>query len=153
MRLKDVLERKGKDVRSIAPQSSCAEVVAELVRHNIGSLLVRDEPGSPVLGIVTERDILRAHVNHPVPLEQLTVATVMSSELVTAAPDDDIQEAMRLMTTHRIRHLPVIQDKELFGLVSIGDVVKANHDELVRENHDMRSYIQGGGGSAVAPIG
>jgi len=153
MRLKDVLERKGKDVRSIQPQSSCAEVVAELVRFNIGSLIVRDEPGSTVLGIVTERDILRAQAKHGGTLDQLSVGSIMSSELVTARPDDDIQEAMRLMTTHRIRHLPVMQNEELYGLVSIGDVVKANHDELVRENHDMRSYIQGGGGSAVAPLG
>jgi CBS domain-containing protein len=152
MRLKEVLERKGKDVRSIPSQATCAEVVAVLVEHNIGSLLVREEPGSPVLGIITERDILRAHANHNLTLDQLTVATVMSSKLVTAKPDDDLQEAMRLMTDHRIRHLPVMLADELCGLVSIGDIVKANHDELVRENHDMRNYIQGGGGSVVAPL-
>jgi CBS domain-containing protein len=153
MRLRDVLEQKSKDVRSISSQSSCAEVVAQLVRFNIGSLIVRDEPGSPVLGIITERDILRAHAKHGATLDQMPVASIMSRELVTAKPEDDIQEAMRLMTIHRIRHLPVIQDKELVGLVSIGDVVKAKHDELERENHDMRSYIQGGGSSVVAPLG
>jgi CBS domain-containing protein len=153
MRLRDVLERKSKDIRSIPSQSSCAEVVTELVRFNIGSLLVRDAPSSPILGIITERDILRALAERQLPLEQLSVAMIMSRGLVTAGPDDDIMVAMELMTTHRVRHLPVVQDEAFVGLVSIGDIVKANHEELEQENHHMRSYILGGGSSAVAPLG
>jgi CBS domain-containing protein len=151
MRLREILEQKSQVVRTISSQSSCDDVVTELVRFNIGSLIVRDAPGGPMMGIITERDILKAQAANRVPLEQLSVAKFMTSVLISARPDDDITVAMRLMTTHRIRHLPVIENDQLFGLVSIGDVVKAQHDELVMENHHMRSYIQGGGSSVVAP--
>ncbi len=151
MRLRNILEQKSQVVRTISSQSSCDEVVTELVRFNIGSLIVRDAPDGPVLGIITERDLLKAQAANRVPLDELPVAKFMTSVLISARPDDDITVAMRLMTTHRIRHLPVIENDRLFGLVSIGDVVKAQHDELVMENHHMRSYIQGGGSSVVAP--
>jgi CBS domain-containing protein len=151
MRLRDVLAGKGKDVRTITSAASCEDVVTELVRFNIGSLIVRDRPDGAVLGIITERDILKALAANRVPLAELTVARFMSSALVTAGPDDDITVAMGLMTTHRIRHLPVVESGALFGLVSIGDIVKAQHDELEMENHHMRSYIQGGG-SAATPM-
>jgi len=149
MRLKDVLQQKSKDVRTISSTASCDEVVNELVRFNIGSLIVCDEPSGPILGIITERDILRVQAAHKAPLDKLRVASFMSCKLVTAEPDDDIQVAMGLMTTHRIRHLPVLQGDRLYGIVSIGDVVKAQHDELERENHHMRSYILGGGSTAT----
>ena len=151
MRLRDILDQKSHEVRAISPQSTLDDVVSELVRFNIGSLIVRDAPGGPVLGIITERDILKGLAAHRVPLTQLTVAKFMTSTLIYARPDDDITEAMRLMTTHRVRHLPVIEDDQLYGLVSIGDVVKAQHDQLVMENHHMLSYIQGGG-SVATPL-
>ena len=151
MRLRDVLAGKSKDVRTISSTASCDDVVMELVRFNIGSLIVRDRPDGPVLGIITERDILKAQAANRVPLADLRVAKFMSSALVTAGPDDDITVAMGLMTTHRIRHLPVVEGGELFGLLSIGDIVKAQHDELEMENHHMRSYIQGGG-SVATPL-
>jgi signal-transduction protein with cAMP-binding, CBS, and nucleotidyltransferase domain len=149
MRLRDVLAGKSKEVRTIASQATCGEVVNELVRHNIGSLIVRDSTDGPILGIITERDILKVHAANSVPLAELPVAKYMSSKLETASPDDDIMVAMGLMTTHRIRHLPVIENGQLFGLLSIGDVVKAQHDELVMENHHMLAYIQGGGSVAT----
>lgn len=152
MRLRDILDQKSHVVRTIASQATCDDVVTELVRFNIGSLIVRDSPGGRVLGIITERDILKAQAANRVPLADLPVGRFMTSVLVTAAPDDDITVAMGLMTTHRIRHLPVIEGGELYGLVSIGDIVKAQHDELVMENHHMRSYIQGGTSSVVAPL-
>ena len=151
MLLKDVLEKKGKDVHTISSNSSADDVVMELVRFNIGSLLVQDSPGGPILGIITERDILPRRGGAPAPLEQLQVGTCMSRDLITAQPEDDITVAMRLMTTHRVRHLPVIHCDQLHGIVSIGDIVKAHHDELELENYWMHSYIQGGGSSVVAP--
>jgi CBS domain-containing protein len=151
MRLRDILDQKSHEVRAISPQSTLDDVVSELVRFNIGSLIVRDAPGGPVLGIITERDILKGLAANRVPLTQLTVAKFMTSTLIYARPDDDITEAMRLMTTHRVRHLPVMENDQLHGLVSIGDVVKAQHDQLVMENHHMLSYIQGGG-SVATPL-
>jgi CBS domain-containing protein len=152
MRLREILDQKSNEVRTISSSANCDDVVTELVRFNIGSLLVRDTPGGPVLGIITERDVLKAQAANRVPLQQLSVAKFMTASLISARPDDDITVAMGLMTTHRIRHLPVMEGSHLHGLVSIGDVVKAQHDELVMENHHMRSYIQSGGGSAIAPV-
>jgi CBS domain-containing protein len=151
MRLRNILDQKSYNVREISSRATLDDVVSELVRFNIGSLIVRDAPGGPVLGIITERDILKGLAANRVPLTQLTVAKFMTSTLIYARPDDDITEAMRLMTTHRVRHLPVIENDQLHGLVSIGDIVKAQHDQLVMENHHMLSYIQGGG-SVATPL-
>jgi CBS domain-containing protein len=151
MRLRSILDQKSHSVREISSRATLDDVVSELVRFNIGSLIVRDAPGGPVLGIITERDILKGLAANRVPLTQLTVAKFMTSTLIYARPDDDITEAMRLMTTHRVRHLPVMENDQLHGLVSIGDVVKAQHDQLVMENHHMLSYIQGGG-SVATPL-
>ena len=152
MLLKDLLEKKSKDVHTISSNASADDVVTELVRFNIGSLLVRDSPRGPILGIITERDILRALAAHGAPLEQLRVGMCMSRDLIVAQPEDDIIVAMRLMTMHRIRHVPVFHRGRLYGIVSIGDIVKAHHDELEMENYLMQSYIQGGGSAVVAPL-
>lgn len=152
MRLRDILDQKSHVVRTISSQATCDDVVTDLVRFNIGSLIVRDSAEGPVLGIITERDVLKAQAANRVPLTQLPIAKFMTKNLVTARPDDDITVAMGLMTAHRVRHLPVLEGGQLYGMLSIGDVVKAQHDELEMENHHMRSYIQGGTGSAVAPL-
>lgn len=152
MRLRDILDQKSHVVRTISSHATCDDVVTELVRFNIGSLVVRDSADGPVLGIITERDVLKAQAANRVPLTQLPVSQFMTRDLITARPDDDITVAMGLMTAHRVRHLPVIEAGMLYGMLSIGDVVKAQHDELVIENHHMRSYIQGGTGSVVAPL-
>jgi CBS domain-containing protein len=151
MLLKDVLKTKSKDIHTISSNASADEVVTELVRFNIGSLLVRDSSAGPILGIITERDILRAMARR-VPLVKLRVGACMSRELITAQPEDDIAVAMRLMTTHRVRHVPVVHRDQLHGIVSIGDIVKAHHDELELQTHLMHSYIQGGGSAVVTPL-
>jgi CBS domain-containing protein len=156
MRLQDILSRKGAGVCMIAPEATADDAVAELVRYNIGSLMVCQfgDDGQPrvVLGIITERDILRAQAAHRAPLEALLVANVMTTELVTARPSDSVEEAMRLMTEHRVRHLPIIADGQLAGMVSIGDIIKAQFDELVAENFYMRSYIQGEGAEVATTL-
>lgn len=151
MLLREILEQKGKEVHTIFANASAEEVVTELVRLDIGSLLVREAPGGPILGIITERDILRAQATHRAPLNQLRVANCMSNQLITAQPDDDFTVAMRLMTTHRVRHLPVVRGEQLYGIVSIGDIVKAQHDELEMDIYHMRTYIQGGASSVAMP--
>jgi CBS domain-containing protein len=150
MLLREVLKKKSRHVHTISPTASVDEVVQELVRLNIGSLLVRDFPGGPILGIITERDILRALAQRA-PLEQLRVGVCMSRQLITAQPEDDITVAVQLMTTHRVRHVPVVNGGELYGIVSIGDVVMAHHAELELENDLMHRYIQGGS-AVVTPL-
>ena len=76
----------------------------------------------------------------------------MTRDLITAQPEDDITVAMRLMTTHRVRHLPVVDRDQVYGIVSIGDIVKVHHDELEVENYLMNSYIQGGASSVVTSL-
>ncbi len=143
MLLRDILRQKGTDVHRVTPSASLAEAVDRLVEHNIGSLLVCD--GESIAGIITERDILRACRTHAGQLESQVVRDHMTGldQLVTGKPDDRISEVMGLLTEKRIRHLPVLEDGKLVGLISIGDVVKAQHDLLSVENHYLKSYIQG----------
>ncbi len=145
MSLQEILHHKGSGVLSIAPQATLAEVVQKLVKHNCGSLVVcEDDHPCRMVGIITERDILRACADRKASLEQLRVADSMSRNPVTGSPHDSIQEAMGLMTNKRIRHLPLVDDDgSLAGLVSIGDLVKHQHDQLSMENHYLKSYIHG----------
>ena len=112
-----------------------------LVGHNCGSLVVFEN--GEMVGIITERDILRTCAQTRGPLEGIPVGERMTRCPSTASLDDDLTEIMGLMTNQRIRHLPVIEKGELAGLVSIGDVVKAQHAELMRENHYLKNYILG----------
>src|SRR5262249_20964759 len=102
----------------------------------------RPSPGR-MLGIVTERDILKAYAAHKSRCATLKVADIMTVDVVTGAPTDSVEETMGLMTAMRIRHLPVVEDGQLQGLVSIGDVVKIQYDRLSMENHYLKSYLQG----------
>lgn len=140
MKLKDILQRKGTDVLSISSHASLQDVVAMLVQSNYGSLLVVDE--GELRGIITERDILRAAAVASRPLTDCVVQDHMSVDLLVGKLDDTLSDAMGWMTEHRVRHLPVIQEEELVGIVSIGDLVKAQHDHLSMENHYLKNYIQ-----------
>lgn len=144
MTLRDILFAKGNLVHTIGSRATLDEVVQKLVRNNCGSLIVRDsEPNGPMLGIITERDILKACAARQAPLTTMTVADVMSATVSIGSPNDSVEDTMGLMTEHRIRHLPVVEGGQLVGLVSIGDVVKMQHDRLTMENHYLKSYIQG----------
>jgi CBS domain-containing protein len=140
MQLKEILELKGDVVHTIGPRETLADVVRKLVAWNCGSLVVCD--GDRMVGIITERDILRASADLSQPLEAVAVESRMTAEVVTGTPDDRVQDVMGLLTEKRIRHLPVLQDGRLVGMISIGDVVKAQHDRLTMENHYLKNYIQ-----------
>jgi CBS domain-containing protein len=146
MKLQEILMVKGTVVYSIAPDATLQDVVRTLVEHRIGSLLVcgTDALGrEELLGIITERDILYCCVAGSRPLSQVKVDEAMSTTLITGTPDDEVEHVMGLMTTHRIRHLPVLCEGRLAGMISIGDVVKAQHDRLAMENRFMKDYIAG----------
>ena len=141
MTLREILERKGAHVFQTTLSATLADVVDDLVAHNVGSLLVFD--GGQMAGIITERDILRACASRHAPLDQMLVQDHMTSDVVTASPQDRISFVMSLLTERRIRHLPVIENEAVVGMISIGDIVKAQSDELSVENHYLKSYIQG----------
>lgn len=140
MLVRDILSDKGKLVHTCAPDDSLADVVDLLVGHNIGSLVVLEE--GEMVGIITERDILRASAATRGPLEFLNVRERMTRCPVVASLSHDVADVMCVMTERRIRHLPVVEGGHLIGIISIGDTVKAQHDELSRENHYLKSYIQ-----------
>jgi len=147
MTLKDILLEKGYAVHTIGPEATLEDVVQTLVRHNCGSLVVceqttvGDEP--QVVGIITERDILRACAARKAPLDKQRVADVMTGNLITGSPTDSVEDTMGLLTEKRIRHLPILEEGRLRGIISIGDVVKAQHQQMAVENHYLKSYIQG----------
>ena len=145
MLLQDILETKGTTVLTTSPEASLAEAVRQMCDHKVGSMLVcqRDvAQGERLVGIVTERDLLRCFAAGKCDLTVLTVAEVMTTKLITARPGDSVTDLMGVMTTHRIRHVPVLNGAALVGMVSIGDLLKAQHDNLVVENQFMREYIQ-----------
>ena len=142
--LQEILLTKGARVLSISPRATLADVVEKLVKHNCGSLVVcEEEDCTRMLGIITERDILRSCAGGNAAFNQIRVVDVMSRELITGSPQESVQQAMGVMTDHRIRHLPIVDDDgKLIGMVSIGDLVKQQHDQLSMENHYLKSYIQ-----------
>ncbi|MEO2020982.1 MAG: CBS domain-containing protein [Pirellulaceae bacterium] len=141
MTIRTILQAKGNQVFKTEPEEILSVVVKQLVYRRCGSLLVCR--GDELVGIITERDILRASATEGYNLETTTVAELMTSDLVTGTPDDSISETMGLLTERRIRHLPILDDGKLAGMISIGDVVKAQYAKLSIENHYLKSYIQG----------
>ena len=141
MLLKEILEAKGHDVLTIEPTASVAAAVEELVANNCGSLVVCD--GDKMVGIFSERDVLRTIAGINQPLAEIRVEDRMTREVITGSPHDNVNDTMGLMTKNHIRHLPVLEDGALAGMISIGDVVKAQHQKLTIENHMLMTYIQG----------
>jgi CBS domain-containing protein len=146
MRLQDILSEKGTAVHSIRTDATLQDVVAKLIDLRIGALVICQPDAAGIerlVGIITDRDILYASAHGQRPLHEVRVSEVMTTELITGTPEDEIGHAMGLMTYRRIRHLPIVVDGRLSGIVSIGDLVKAQHDRLAVENRFMKDYISG----------
>ncbi len=141
MRISDVLDRKGREVVTVSPDRSVHEAMQVLVGNNVGSVIVVE--GERPVGILTERDVLRLGAANPGALESTSVADAMTRDLVVAMPGDLVDYAAGIMTSNRIRHLPIIDGDRLAGVLSIGDVVKAIKQEQEVENRYLRDYIQG----------
>lgn len=140
MKISSILTNKGDFVATVAPESSVTDLLALLAEHKIGAVVVCDEEGH-VVGIVSERDVARAaHTHGKIALEQ-PVSQIMTALVVTCAPDSTTVELMGLMTEKRVRHIPVILDDRLIGIVSIGDIVKARLAELETERDALQAYI------------
>jgi CBS domain-containing protein len=145
MNLQDILRQKGALVHTISSQATLDDVVQKLVQQNCGSLVVCDSDcnqAGAMVGIITERDILKACAAQQGSLDQRRVSQVMSGNVITGSPGDRVEDVMGVMTNRRIRHLPVLDEGRLAGMVSIGDLVKAQHHEYAMENHYLKSYIQ-----------
>jgi CBS domain-containing protein len=138
----EILGDKGRDVLKIDAGASVFEAVEQMVAANVGSLLVTD--GGDIAGIVTERDYLRRVTLEGRTDRDTAVGEIMTSPLVVVNPDTSIDECMAVMTDRRIRHVPVVEDGEVVGLVSIGDVVKFKSKQQSFEIQYLTDYITAG---------
>jgi CBS domain-containing protein len=143
VKVQSILGAKGTAVTTIQPIATVAEAASLLREQGIGALVVSND-GRGVDGIVSERDIVRRLATEGAEVLERSVAEVMTGEVTTCSPNDTVDELMALMTELRVRHLPVVVDGELRGVVSIGDVVKAHVAQLETEVHAMQEYIQTG---------
>ena len=141
MRIADVLRGKGGAVVTINPDATVSELLAGLAEHNIGAMVVVAPDG--VKGIVSERDVVRQLHAHGASVLSLPVEKIMTAVVSTCTKSDTVDSLTLLMTEHRVRHVPVLEDGKLIGIVSIGDVVKARLDEMEYETSSLRSFIHG----------
>lgn len=139
MRIADVLRGKGTAVATVSPTATVAELVAKLSSYNVGAMPVLD--GARLVGIVSERDVVRRLHAGGASLLDGRVADIMTSDVTTCSPGDLVADLARVMTAGRFRHLPVVEGGELVGIVSIGDLVKARIDRLEIEREQLQSYI------------
>jgi CBS domain-containing protein len=140
MRVADVLRHKGSMVATVDPGATVAQVIGSLASHNVGALVVTDD-GRSVHGIVSERDVVRALHTHGALLLSMVVSQIMTADVTTCVPGDDISLLARTMTDRRFRHMPVVVDGTLIGIVTIGDLVKGRIDELETEHDQLVGYI------------
>lgn len=150
MRIKDILEEKGTGVVTIDAGQTIHAAIMQLNHHGFGALIVTGKEGQ-VAGIVTERDILQCcgdnctHLTTPPPREQticpFLVGDIMTKNLVIGVPEDDLNYAMGVMIKHKIRHLPILDNGKLAGIISAGDLVNAHFEENVFESRTLKEYI------------
>lgn len=141
MKVKDILAAKGGDVIGIEPAATLETAARLLSKHRIGVVVIRGA-GGRLAGILSERDIVRAVAADGAAALQRSVGQVMTRDVVTCGEEDACADIMEQMTSRKFRHLPVVRDNALVGLVSIGDVVKQRVDEIERESEAMRDYIR-----------
>ena len=144
MKLATILAGKGSDVVTIAPNASIRELLSLLSEHKVGALVVSTD-GKSISGIVSERDVVRTFATTDNPYDE-QVSNIMTSEVFVAPPEAHVDELMEIMTTRRVRHIPVTDEAGgLLGIVSIGDVVKSRLGELESEKEALLGYITNGG--------
>jgi CBS domain-containing protein len=141
MKISLILKDKGGHVYTIAPDASMGDALKSMLEHNIGSLVVLGPDGS-LQGILSERDMLRAVDQHGEAWSKAQVSAAMTADVVTAKIDNKVDFAMDLMTTRRIRHLPILDNGKLAGMLSIGDIIKAQLNEIAFQNQMLKNYIK-----------
>jgi CBS domain-containing protein len=142
MRIADVLRNKGASVATITPETSVAGLLTELTVHNIGAMVVVSPDG--LVGIVSERDVVRKLHELGNDILYRPVSDIMTTLVVTCTPDDSVDHLNRVMTENRVRHVPVVVNGRLAGIVSIGDVVKTRMEELEAQQEQLQAYITQG---------
>lgn len=142
MHVAAVLKRKGNRIVSAAPADTVAAIARLLTEHRIGAVLVVEEDGRPV-GILSERDIVRAIARDGASALSRPASDLMTRELITGRPTDTVADLMAVMTDRRIRHIPILEEGRIVGVISIGDVVKARIDDAELEVESLRGFVAG----------
>ncbi len=140
MFVSNILKDKGRRIVSVGPEKRIDEIAKVLTRERIGAVLVRDETGT-LVGVLSERDIVAGIARQGGGALTLHAHDLMTADVVTCKLADSVPQVMAMMTERRIRHLPVVEDNQLIGLISIGDVVKHRLAEVEGEAEQMRQYI------------
>jgi CBS domain-containing protein len=141
--IEHILQRKGKEVVTVTADTPVKSAVDTLREHNVGAIVVVDEPRH-VVGILSERDVVRALATEGAAVLRRAVHELMSSDVTTCGPRSSVDELMKVMTERRIRHIPVVDGSTLAGIVSIGDVVKSRIGELEDEAETLHDYLSSG---------
>ena len=144
MHVKDVLAHKGAAVATVTPGALITEVIAALAEHHVGALVVTSD-GRTIEGIVSERDVVRALHTRGAELLGTQVSEIMTVNVLTSSPGDEVRSLAKTMTEKRFRHMPVVVDGALAGIVTIGDIVKNRLDELETEHDQLVDYISSTG--------
>ncbi len=141
MTVRSILDTKGHEIQSIEPDVKLSAAIKILGERKIGAVLVMNQ--GHLEGILSERDIVRVLGERGARVLEEPVSAVMTRKVVSCRESDTVAGIMEMMTLGKFRHLPVVEDGKVVGLISIGDIVKAQHQQMVLENHYLKTYIQG----------
>jgi len=142
VKIRDIIAKKGSKVVSVKQYDSLAKAVRTMTDRNVGSALVMDESGQ-IRGVITERDVLRYCADLTCSLSEAKVSSLMTTDILVAVPNDDVETMIGTMVEGRFRHLPVVEGGKLFGVVSMGDLVKSQLKDVKIENRHLKDYIEG----------
>ena len=143
MKVKDILGHKPANVITISATQSLLDASKLLTEHNIGALIVVDKKDAPV-GILSERDIVRKIASQGASALDMLIEDAMTRDIIIGFPGEELSDVSTTMTNKRIRHLPIMDNQALVGMISIGDIVKSQLDHAENEAHTLRQYITGG---------
>ncbi|UCC79581.1 MAG: CBS domain-containing protein [Candidatus Zixiibacteriota bacterium] len=141
MKARDIIAKKGSTVYTGSPSFTVKEALDIMIKNKVGALVILDDTQHPI-GIITEKDVLFLASKHD-NWRHLAVSENMTTKLIIGIPDDDVEYIMSLMTLNRFRHIPVLDDGKLAGIISIGDIVKAQLKDVKAENRYLSDYIMG----------
>ena len=141
VKISTILDNKGSVVHSISPENTLKQMADEMLAKKIGSLLVIDEDGT-LVGIISERDFLTIVGKHTKDWEDITVSDVMTKEVITATSEDTLEQVMSVMTQHHIRHIPVMDNNKIVGLLALGDIINTLLDKSLFQNELLKRYIK-----------